>query len=242
MISRPVHLAAFAILLPALAGSAGAQLHSPQVSLHRKSKPVDYSWLWSFAQPAPDGRENQLALDPRFQTLLHQQFTALQSFWANNEPLSSVAEEFLSGPPGQVLAIHNRFLAADASVAHFPPNRGLFFADLGTPDPLFVFAATDWISDNRTTEDKDATYTLWVFPNRPLDPTHLPPALVSTVARWTAEPVRSADPDTAVNAPENITRVFLIDPDSTPHPIAPATIGAHTTLPAETTTDTKVPS
>ena len=203
----------------------------PQVTLHHATKPEDLSWLWPFASPAPDGRENDLANDPRFQSLLRRSFTAPQSFFGESEPLHKVALDFLGGPPGRVLADDNRYLTADACVQHFCPDRGLFFADLGARDPLLVFAAIDWISDNRTTDDTASAYSMWVFPSRPLDPAHLPPALVRSVARWTAE---TSSGSTAL---QNITRVFLVDPDGTPHTLAPATIGAHNDLPPETTTD-----
>lgn len=232
-----LHLAASTIFLfgsmLAPLGVAG-QIHSPQVTLHRATKPEDLSWLWTFAEPAPDGRENALANDPRFQSLLRRAFTAPQSFFGESEPLHEVALDFLGGPPGRVVADSNRFLTADSCVARFCPDRGLFWADLGHPEPLLVFAAIDWISDNRTTDDAASAYSMWVFGNRALDPAHLPPALVHSVARWTAEPSSGS------NALQNITRVFLVDPDGTPHTLAPATIGAHTDLPPETTTDSEV--
>ncbi len=238
MPSLALHLAAVAtfVLTNALAPCpAGAlQIHSPQVTLHRTPKPADLSWLWSFAEPAPDGRENDLAHDLRFQALLRRDLTAPQTFFGENEPLHQVALDFLGGPPGRVLADDNRYLTADACVAHFCPDRGLLWADLGTAEHLLVFAAIDWISDNRTTDDNAAAYTMWVFSNRPLDPAHLPPALVRSIARWTAQPSSGS------TTLQNITRVFLVDPDGTPHPLSPAAIGAHNTLPPETATDMKV--
>lgn len=237
----PLHLGAstaFLVLTSGLAAAGAApldpQMHSPQVTLRHTTKPEDLSWLWAFADPAPDGRENALASDPRFQALLRQSFTAPQSFWGANDPLHSVANDFLHGPPGRVLADDNRYLTADACVPHFCHDRGLFWADLGAHEPLLVFAAIDWISDNRTTGDAASAYSMWVFPNRPLDRAHLPPALVRSVARWTAQPSSGS------TALQNITRVFLVDPDGTPHTLAPATIGAHTDLPPETTNDSEV--
>ena len=171
---------------------------------------------------------------PRFTTLLRQQFTAPQSFWGQGGPVAAAADEFFHGPPGNVLADDNRYLSVDGCAQHVCGERGLLFADLGTAKPLFVFAAQDWISENRTTDDSSAAYTLWVFPSRALEPAHLPAALVRSVARWSGTPA-FGNPNA-----HNITRVFLIDPDGTPHTLAPATIGAHNDLPPETTTDSEV--
>ena len=232
---RLAHLAA-AALLPTLAASGPAQLHSPQVTLHRKPHPADYTWLFPYAQPAPTGNPASLLNDPRFSTLLTQQFTATQTFWGSGGPVATTVPIFFQGAPGRVVLDDNRYLSFDGCAKDLCANRGLLFADLGTPNPLFVFAASDWISDNKTIDERDATYTLWVFPNRVLDPKHLPPALIRSVTRWTSTP---AFGDTAAH---NITRVFLVDPDNTPHPLGPATIGAHNTLPPETTNTTEVPS
>ncbi len=227
----PLHLAAL-LLLPGAA--APAQLHSPQINLHRHHA-EDLSWLTHYTTPTPDGNENALAHDPRLKALLQQNLTAPQSFWGQNKPLAEVALDFLGGPPGRVFADSNRYLNADACVAHFCPNRGLLWIDTALPHPLVVFSAIDWISDNRATGDKNSAYSLWVFPNRPLDPAHIPAALTRSIARWTAEP-SSGSVDL-----QNITRVLLVDPDGTPHTLAPSTIGAHNTLPAETSNEPSTP-
>ena len=72
---------------------------------------------------------------------------------------------------------------------------------------------------------------MWVFSNQTLDPAHLPAALVRSIRRWTNQP-SSGSTDL-----QNITRVFLVDPDGTPHQLTPSDIGAHNSLPAETHTD-----
>ncbi len=214
--------------------SSWAQLHSPQVTLHRAEKPEDLSWLWTYASPAPGSDENKLALDRRFGPFLKRYLTAPQSFWGAGRPLAEAATNFLSGPPGVVINDDNRYLSADACVQHFCPNRGLLWVDLGLPHPLVVFAAIDWISENKTVDQPDAAYTLWVFSNRALVLDHLPAALRRTVARWTTTPPSADEPL------ENITRVFVVDPDGTPHAITPETLGAHNTLPAETSAQIKV--
>ena len=213
---------------------ARPQLHSPQVTLHRAEKPEDLSWLWMYASPAPGGDEYKLALDPRFGPFLRRYLTAPQTFWGAGRPLAEAASNYLSGPPGAVINDENRYLSADACVPHFCPNRGLLWVDLGLPHPLVVFAATDWISENKTVNQPDAAYTLWVFSNRALSLDHLPPALRRSVARWTTTSLSEGEPL------ENITRLFVVDPDGTPHAITPDTLGAHNTLPVETGTPMKV--
>lgn len=213
--------------------SVSAQLHSPQVTLHRAEKADDLSWFWTYASPLPGSNENKLALDPRFRPFLKKYLTAPQSFWGEGTSLAETATEFLSGPPGVVIGDENRYVSADACVQHFCSDRGLLWADLGLPKPLIVFAAIDWISENKTVNQADAAYSMWVFSNRPLAPEHVPLALRRSIARWTAPP------STGDEKRENITRVFLVDPDGTPHTVSPSRIGAHTALPAETNSETK---
>ena len=229
------HLAA-ALVLVALATDAGMSaqvIHSPQVNIHRKPAAEDLSWLWQYTQPASGSRENQMLWDPHFKPFLKQNLTAPQSFWnanlAQHKPLADVTMEFL-GVPGEIIADENRYFNANGCVPHFCPNRGLLWVDTGVAHPLVVFNAIDWISDNRTTDEKNAAYTLWIFSNRPLDLSRIPPALVRSIARWTSEPSSGS------TVLQNITRVFLVDPDGTAHPLNPSTVGAHTTLPAETST------
>jgi hypothetical protein len=72
---------------------------------------------------------------------------------------------------------------------------------------------------------------MWVFPNHALDAEHVPAALTRSIARWTSQPSSGS------NELQNITRVFLVDPDGTPHPVTPSAIGAHNILPEETRTE-----
>ncbi len=209
---------------------APTQVHTPTLNPHHRSRPEDLSWLWPYTRP--DGGANALVNDPRFTPFLKSYLRAPQSFWTRGQPLPAVVRDFL-GVPGDVLAEGNRYLTITGCVPHFCPSRGLLWIDTGLPEPLVAFAAIDWISDNRTSADKDSAYTLWLFPSRPLIRTHLPPALVQSLTRWTAQP-SSGSTDL-----QNITRVYLVDPDGTPHTLSPATIGAHNTLPAETTDEQK---
>ena len=214
--------------------SASAQLHSPQVTLHRAEKPEDLSWMWSYAAPLPGSDESKLAGDPRLKGLLAHALTAPQSFWGSGRTLADAATAFLTGTPGVVIDDDNRYLTATACVQSFCSDRGLLWVDLGLPHPLVVFAAIDWISDNKTVDQTDAAYTMWVFSNRALATEHLPLALRRSVARWTVQSPAQGE------ALENITRVFVVDPDGTPHPLSPSALGAHTALPAETSSEMKV--
>jgi hypothetical protein len=226
--SRTLQLAAVSLLL------TGTQAHA-QLHLHA-DKPVaeDLSWMWQYTQPAPGiARENALVGDARFVPFLEKNLKAPQTFFTyhgKHEPVSDVAVRFLS-VPGEVIGEDNRYLTADGCLPHFCPDRGLLWVDLRPTRPLVVFAAIDWISDNKTTDDSSAAYTMWVFANRAVDPEHVPSALTRSIARWTAQP-SSGSKDL-----QNITRVFFVDPDGTPHPVAPSAIGAHNMLPAETITE-----
>jgi hypothetical protein len=140
--------------------------------------------------------------------------------------------EFLA-VPGDVIGDNNRYFNADGCVQHFCPDRGLLWVDLGTSHPLVVFVAVDWISDNKTTDESGAAYTMWVFSNRAIDPVNIPSPLVRSIARWTSQPYGHT------NILQNITRVYIVDPDGTSHPVAPADIGARNTLPPETATERK---
>jgi hypothetical protein len=221
---KALQLAAASLLLATGAASAQVQFHRDKPAVE------DLSWMWQYTQPAPEGNENGLTNDPRFSELLKKHLKSPQSFWGKNKPLSAVAIEFLA-VPGSAIADDNRYLSADGCVPHFCPERGLLWADLGATHPLIVFAAIDWIKDNKTTDDSGSAYTMWVFSNRALDAAHLPAALIQSIARWTARPYGKTD------VLQNITRVYMVDPDGTPHPASPADVRARNTLPAETATE-----
>jgi hypothetical protein len=219
------HLLQLAAVTLLTATTAHAQLHMPQLS-HKEPKETreEVAWLAPYANPAPNGRESELVHDLRFKTFLRDHFTAPQIFWNDNESLTDTIMEFLS-VPNQVVLDDNRYLSADGCVPHFCPSRGLLFVDLGTAHPLTVFAAVDWVKENKTPNQSGAEYTLWLFCNRPLragddaEATHIPAALKRTIARWTAQPV----PDSTTV--ENITNAVLVDPDGTPHNVPPPTVG-----------------
>lgn len=219
---------AAAVLLITTASGARAQLH-----LKQDKPPVeDLSWMWQYTQPdTVRSQENAFLGDSHLKPYLEKNLTAPQSFWDKNKTLSDVAMEFLA-VPGQVIGDDNRYFNADGCVPHFCPNRGLLWVDLGVAaHPLTVFAAIDWISDNKATDEDGAAYTMWVFSNRSLSPAHIPAALTRSIARWTSHPSSGS------THLQNITRVFLVDPDGTPHPVSPNAVGAYNRLPAETTTE-----
>lgn len=218
-----------AAILSLTAAQAHAQIHVPQITLHKQEKD-DLSWLWQYTQPGSGSRETQMLGDPRFKPFLSRYLTAPQSFWKNNRPLSEVAAEFLA-VPGQVTGDDNRYITADGCVQDFCPNRGLLWVDLGLAHPRIVFVAIDWITENRATDEAQSAYTMWVFSNRAIELAHIPQPLTRSIARWTSQPSSGS-----TNL-QNITRVFVVDPDGTPHPVTPSTIGAHNTLAAETNTE-----
>ena len=209
---RRLQLAAVALVLIAEA-PARAQLH-----LHAdKPSAEDLSWLWQYTQPAPHGDEAALLSDARFKPLLTEHLKAPQTFWTKGKSLPDTVVEYLKHPR-TVASQDNRYFTATGCVEEFCPNRGLLWIDLGSPRPLTIFAATKWIAENKATDQPGATYTLWVFSSRTLDPAHLPKPLVQSIAPWASEPIGDG-------TIEQISNVILVDPDGQPHQIQPADIG-----------------
>jgi len=210
--------------------SAEAQLiGEPPLVQHQvkrsKQRGGDLEWLWQYGPPPAGGREHDLIQDPHFPGFLQEYFKAPQSFWGpqSSDPkdprrksLADTVYAFIV-VPGQVMADENRYITATGCVFHFCASRGLIFADLNGAQPLVVFAAIDWIRDSHTTDQPDAEYTLWIFPDQtpgtPQEPTHLPPALVHSLTRWMATPLAGS------GIVQKITAAILVDPDGTPHQI-----------------------
>ena len=208
---------------------AHAQIHSPQIQTKRDKKSrEDIEWLWQYSPPPAEGRENDLIQDPHFKPFLAQYLTAPQTFWGPQtgkpKSLPDTAFDFLS-VPGKVIADDDRYLTITGCVFKFCPNRGLLWVDLNSPHPLILFAAIDWVQENHTPSDPAATYTLWLFTSRTIstdkaaETEHLPSPFLKSLARWTAEPSSGS------NTVQNITHAILVDPNGTPHEIAPSTIG-----------------
>ena len=188
-----------------------------------KPAPENVEWIWQYTPDDTNkqGRENDLVQDDRFRPLLDQFLTAPQTFWGapvngRYRSLASTALDHLT-VPGSVLADENRYISISGCVVHFCPARGLLWLDLNGSHHLVVFAAIDWIKQDKPTTDPTAEYTLWLFPNDPLP--HPPAALLKALARWAAQPLAGSA------IVQNITHAILVDPDGTPHELAPATLG-----------------
>ena len=212
MMRRTLQLAAAALMLMTALG-ARAQLHLKR----DKPQPEDLSWMWQYTEPSPTGNQSALLTDARFRPFLAAHLTAPQTFWSKGKSLADTALEYL-GQSRSVVAEENRYITVTGCVREFCPNRGLLWIDVGSPRPLIVFAATNWIAENKATDQPGANYTLWIFSSRALDPTHLPQALTRSIDPWAVEPI-------ADGTIEEIANVILVDPDGQPHPIQPADIG-----------------
>jgi hypothetical protein len=221
---RTLQFAAAALMI-ATAPGVRAQLHLPH-----KQQPEDLSWMWQYTQPKFNGSGGFLTGDARFREFVEKNFNAPQTFWDKNKPLKETIGDFLT-LPGAIVTDDNRYITVDGCVRHFCSDRGLMWIDLGVAHPLAVFAAIEWIADNKATDQTGSAYTLWVFSSRALQSDHIPAPLTRSIARWTGQP-SSGGGDL-----QNITRVFVVDPDGAPHPVTPNAIGAYSALPAETTTE-----
>jgi hypothetical protein len=197
---------------------------APPPQKEKKPQKENVQWMWQYAPPPADGRENALVLDPRFRPFLAQYFTAPQNFWgdprAGYKPLPEAVLDFVSVPE-KVTAEENRYLTITGCVFRFCPNRGMIWVDFGVPHPLVVFAAIDWNKTGKVPSEPDAEYNLWVFSNRPIEPDQIPAALKRTITRWTGKPPLGG---TIIQV---ITKVTLVDPDGQQHPIEPQAIGAN---------------
>jgi hypothetical protein len=217
-----------------LAATLAPAQHAPQVNKKERPQHEDVEWIWQYtpADTNKDGRENELVQDPHFRPFLDQFLTAPQTFWGgpykdgHYRSLSDTALEHLT-VPGKVLADDNRYISISGGVLHFGPARGLLWVDLNGSHHLVVFAALDWIKQGKPVSDPGAEYTLWLFPNDTLaiggapakGVQHPPPALTRAIGRWAAEPLPGS------SFVQNITHAILVDPDGTPHEVAPSALG-----------------
>jgi hypothetical protein len=242
---RLLQLATAILLTGAL---AHAQMQPPPLQPEPQSKPnkkvkpqsENVEWIWQYtpADNNKDGRENELIQDPHFRPFLDQFLTAPQTFWGqpmagHYRSLAATALDHLT-VPGKVIADDNRYISITGCVVHFCPARGLLWVDLNGSHHLVVFAAIDWTKEGRPTSDPAAEYTVWLFPNEPLSiastgAQHPPAALTHAIARWTSQPLAGS------GIVQNITHAILVDPDGTPHEVAPSTLGV---VPPPTKSDT----
>ncbi len=247
--SRILQLAAALLLLTTLAQAQTQPPNPPpqaptKSSKKEKPQPENVEWIWQFTPDAAnkDGRENDLVQDPRFMPFLERFLTAPQTFWGfpingRYRSLANTALDHLT-VPDKVLADDNRYISISGCTVHFCPARGLLWLDLGGPHDrgdhhLVVFVALDWIKEGHPASDPAAEYTIWVFPDDPLSITgngpHPSPALMKAIARWAAQPLAGS------GIVQNITRAILVDPDGTPHEVAPSAFGV---APPSTKSDT----
>ena len=206
---------------------------------HIRTKPHDrevgnIQWLWQYAQPVPNGNAVTLRGDERFLTLLQASFKQPQAFWGKNVPLSDVIPRFLDRY-GQVNAKNNRYLSVDGCVPSFCAAHGMLWIDMGEPNPLMVFAAVDWTTQDHSVQESTADYNLWLFTNRQLSADALPLALTQAISDWDA---RLASAHRGV---PHIVHALLVEPDGTPFPLTPKLAGANT-LPPQPDTVTPKPS
>jgi len=229
-----LQLAAALLLLTTLAPAQAVRKPRPA--------PENVEWIWQYTPDDTNkqGRENDLVQDERFRPFLDQFLTAPQTFWGapvngKYRSLASTALDHLT-VPGSVLADENRYISISGCVVHFCPARGLLWLDLNGSHHLVVFAAIDWIKTDKPTSDPAAEYTLWLFPNDSLSGAQHPPAaLLRALARWTAQPLPGS------GIVQNITHAILVDPDGTPHEVAPSALGIAPPL-TKSDTDTAAPT
>jgi hypothetical protein len=239
---RLLQLATALLLAATLAPALAAAAPKP------KPQREDVEWIWQYTpdDTHKDGRENDLAQDLHFLPLLQQLFTTPQTFWGQPvngryRSLASTALDHLS-VPDKVVADENRYVSISGCVVHFCAARGLLWIDLNGTHHLAVFAAIDWNKQGRPTSDPAAEYTLWVFPDEPLSVAapgpgpaqHPPAALTKAISRWAAQPLAGS------GIVQNITHAILVDPDGTPHEVAPAALGVQP--PPKSDTDTEAPA
>ena len=233
---------AFLMLLWPAGLSAWAQISNPDKLVtgppkapptrERPLKPGTGSlqWLWQYAQPKPNGNAVALREDERFLTLVETEFKQPQSFWGKPVPVASVIPRFLARY-GEVNTRDNRYFTVDGCVPSFCAAHGLLWVDLGSPNPLLVFAGVNWTTENHTTDEAAADYDLWLFTSRQISADALPFALRSSIADWDA---RLAQAHRGV---PHILHAILVEPDGQPLALNPTLAGANT-LPSQPDTVT----
>lgn len=235
---RSIHqLAAMTLLLLSASVHGHAQIADPnnlvvgpphprtQEPAHpRKDSAGNLQWLWQYAQPVPNGNAVALWNDDHFPALLAAEFKQPQAFWGKQVPLADVIPRFLSRY-GEVNSKDNRYLTIDGCVPSFCAAHGLLWIDLGQPDPLLVFAAVNWTTEEHTTAEANANYNLWLFTSRQLSADALPFALTSAISDWDA---RLAQANRGV---PHITNAILVEPDGKPFALNPKMAGANTLPP-----------
>lgn len=224
------------LLLSAATACACAQISNPNDLVTGPPKPPrirqlphtptagNLQWLWQYAQPRPGGNAVALRDDERFPALLAAEFKQPQAFWGKQVPLADVIPRFLNRY-GEITTKDNRYWMVDGCVPSFCAAHGMLWADLGSPQPLLVFAAVNWTTEGHTTEEVNADYNLWLFTSRQISADALPLALTESIADWDA---RLAQAHRGV---PHIAHAILVEPDGQPFPLNPAMVGANTLPP-----------
>lgn len=212
---RTLQLVAVLLLIAGVTATC-AQIHLKRDKPHAE----DLQWLWQYAKPTPNGQKPALLADSRFSDLLKNKLKAPQFFWGNGLPLNEAASVFLAGD-GRVIATANRYLMITGCVIDQCTQRGLLWIDLGAAEPLLVFAAMRWEEQSRTPDEKNAPFSLWLFPDHNLDPQHVPVQLQNALAKWT-------EPDGC--AMQQIHLAAIVDTDGTPHIATADKLGIHSTI------------
>jgi len=219
-----------AALLITITATSRAQVSDPNKLIAPPPPPIrfhgthvaipDLQWLWQYTQPAPDGNEAGLLVDPHFDSLLKDNLKAPQSFFRDGKvPLSAVARSYFGMIFSPVHGIDNRYITFSSCVPHDCTRHGLIWVDTAPQHPIVVFAATEWATEGKPESNPDAEYNLWVFSSRPLDPEHPPATLVTAISDWISPA-----------APQHIKTALVIDPDGTPHQVNPTVLGATPSL------------
>ena len=189
-------------------------------------------WLWQYAEPMPNGNAVALRNDERFPALLSAAFKQPQTFWGKDVPLSEAIPRFLARY-GEVNAKSNRYLSIDGCVPSFCAAHGMLWIDLGAQDPLLVFVGVDWTTEAHTTEEVNADYNLWIFPNRQISGDALPLALTEAIADWDA---RLASAHRGV---PHVAHALLVEPSGQASPLNPKLVGANSLPPQPDTVTPK---
>lgn len=208
--------------------------HTQAPARARNAGAGNVQWLWLYTQPKPNGNAVALWNDDRFPALLAAEFKQPQAFWGKQVALADVIPRFLTRY-GAVNEKDNRYLTVDGCVPSFCAAHGMLWVDLGQPDPLFVFAAVDWTTEDHTTDEASAKYNLWLFTSRQLSPDALPFALTSAISDWDA---RLAQAHRGV---PHIVNAILVEPDGKPFALSPQMAGANTLPPQIDTATPKTP-
>lgn len=194
--------------------TSDANLHAQAAPAH-ESAPA--KWLLTYAGKST----NALMWNTRFRTFLRAHVTAQpQRYWGDKPSIPSQdALQFLGGPPDDVTVLENRYLIASACVPHDCTERGLLWVD--TQTAATIFAPATW--DQATPAYGDASrHRLFLFTNKPLQQSTLPPTLIDAIAHWSAQPNGDGTSHSIIGS------VIVFQPNNTRLTLTPAAVHAWT--------------